>query len=840
MPLNVDLINAGRIYTNELFVDGQFVFSAKEITHSELLKLQKTNKLTEGRWYKITDFQTKYKVISKIYNEVTLPSFGEPLVSGPIEPLYVRALSKNKLQKETYSEAYPQDIIYYEIEDPFNEFGRPLTYNLNFENLPSGYYTDRVEYFEVMDPYDSTNFSQIIITFDNVGDIIDVKFNNTYYKENYQYRIYNYEGIYGFVTPLTIEKFGGDKGYITRRVDTINDISVQGDWRVIKYRRWAFEKLSGATTSGVFYTGEIVTGSVSGTKGYLDYYQGDGTNGSFGIKRNNASYFPTFGGQFQVGETITGEKSGAEATIISIDIDDIYEGKNPIPSNPGEINSENSLEFNSLVNPTSFPIVGYANQTLTFLQDTTTGIGVGFEVEIEFDSSGFIQNYIVINGGQNYNYNDLITTNDLGSGSINLKVNGTKFSELTFGVKCYVQSGTALYNGVEYNVGETFELISDLFSSLNPLEYFQQVGPTPVVVKKLWNCVCFDNGLPYDDFTIFNEALLKQGSIKNINFTLAGGNNDYWKFNGKEYSRSLTYLGTVIIRVCKDINVGALLDCSATSIRGLKSLDPERPGRVFETVFANFDGGGGNIQFDSELCCNVLCHSFNGEPLKVGRLSGLITTNQVGISDVEISEATEVTFGSEQSTYSSILKSKFICNLNNWFSTKNINYNNLFGEYNNWFVDGELINNNISVEGSTSITIKSNFKNNNITSIAFFGCIFESNFVNNQISVELFRDNIFSGFTAFNTINNSLFRNNIFQANFESNTFKGGQFIYNTNIINNFQKNNIGATINSTDFLTATHVYAPYNTLVYERPDGSVKLRFYDDSDNVVVDDITD
>jgi len=878
-------------------------FNVIDLTYNELKNRIDNNELIPGQWYKIIDFQTKYKVISKTYyNNVYLPSLEPNLQEGPIEPLIVRASNQNELQSVTYSETYPQDIIYYNIEDPFNEFGRPLTYNLNFENLPSGYYTDSVEYFEVIDPYDSTNFSQIVITFDNVGDIIDVKFNNPYYKENYQYKISNSEGVYGFVTPLTIEKFGGDKGYISRRVDTVNDISVQGDWRVIKYRRWAFEKLSGTTISGVFYTGEIVTGSVSGTKGYLDYYQGDGVNGSFGIKRNNASNFfgGTFGGQFQVGEIITGEKSGAEATIISIDIDDIYEGINPIPSNPGEISSENGLVFYSFINPTSFPIAGYSGQTLIFLQDSTTGVGSGLEVEIEFDSLGYMQNYVVINGGQNYKNNDLITTNDLGSGSINLKVDNTKYSELIPGVKCYVQSGTALYNGVEYNVGETFIPISTIWNSFNPLEYFQQVGSTPVVVKKLWNGVCFDNGLPYDDFTIFNEELLKLGyDVNNVNFTWDGeGNNDYWKFEGKEYFRSLTYLGTVVIRNCQNINVGALIDCSATSLRGLKSLDPVQLGRVFESVFANGDAGGGNIQFNGELCCNVLCHSFNGGKLNVDKLTGLITTNQVSISNVEIGFSYLVTFGSRQDLYSVISNSKFITELNNWFSTSSINNNYISGyRLFNWNIYSEFTGNQIVISPQNetpNITINNLFSNNsifiselmknltfndyftnntlNINNFVFnifnnefqYNTITSKNFVNtiaegefkynlidsdgfitnniydsfnyNQIKTNFFRENNFSGSVTNNIISSDNFQYNLFYSGLTKNKFIGDAF--ESNVINDdFKFNDIQTDVTGTTFNPGTHVYSDYNCIIFKNSDLNNRLSYYS-GDTLTVTDI--
>jgi hypothetical protein len=94
-----------------------------------------------------------------------------------------------------------------------------------------------------------------------------------------------------------------------------------------------------------------------------------------------------------------------------------------LPENaPGEIsNNFSAIDFNYPGNPNSFP-TGYGNSTLTFSQASTTGTGNGVQIQIQFNS-GNINSFSILNGGSGYFYNDIITTNNLGFGSLSFRVN---------------------------------------------------------------------------------------------------------------------------------------------------------------------------------------------------------------------------------------------------------------------------------------------------------------------------------------------------------------------------------------------------------------------------------
>jgi hypothetical protein len=77
---------------------------------------------------------------------------------------------------------------------------------------------------------------------------------------------------------------------------------------------------------------------------------------------------------------------------------------------------------NFTIDPTPFPIIGYANQTITFTQVSTSGDGVGFEIEILFDNNGDVSNTEVISAGEFYEIGDTITTTDEGDGALTITV----------------------------------------------------------------------------------------------------------------------------------------------------------------------------------------------------------------------------------------------------------------------------------------------------------------------------------------------------------------------------------------------------------------------------------
>lgn len=86
-------------------------FNAFAITYNELKSLKDAYQLEPGKWYKITDYQTIYLAgTDRSYNVVidTVPT---------VEPIIVQATSNNTLSLRGYSDARPNDIIYYDFDD---------------------------------------------------------------------------------------------------------------------------------------------------------------------------------------------------------------------------------------------------------------------------------------------------------------------------------------------------------------------------------------------------------------------------------------------------------------------------------------------------------------------------------------------------------------------------------------------------------------------------------------------------------------------------------------------------------------------------------------------------
>ena len=91
------------------YIEGKLSYKENKpisLSYSELYDLTQTSGLTVGQRYIINDYQTIY----------TQPVSNE-LLYGPTEPLMVEALTVNKLKNECYSTLFPQDIVYYDIEN---------------------------------------------------------------------------------------------------------------------------------------------------------------------------------------------------------------------------------------------------------------------------------------------------------------------------------------------------------------------------------------------------------------------------------------------------------------------------------------------------------------------------------------------------------------------------------------------------------------------------------------------------------------------------------------------------------------------------------------------------
>lgn len=79
-----------------------------ELTYSQIKTLQSTSGLRPGARYVITDFELKWW--NQSVNDTTVKS------SGVIEPLIVTAVNPSQISHIAYSQLYPDDIVYYDID----------------------------------------------------------------------------------------------------------------------------------------------------------------------------------------------------------------------------------------------------------------------------------------------------------------------------------------------------------------------------------------------------------------------------------------------------------------------------------------------------------------------------------------------------------------------------------------------------------------------------------------------------------------------------------------------------------------------------------------------------
>lgn len=87
-------------------INNKDIVAIVDITHSELLAAISESRLIPGMKYRITDYRTIHIINNTdVINE------------GGSEPLIVLALSNNVISSQVYSEAYPQDIIHYDINN---------------------------------------------------------------------------------------------------------------------------------------------------------------------------------------------------------------------------------------------------------------------------------------------------------------------------------------------------------------------------------------------------------------------------------------------------------------------------------------------------------------------------------------------------------------------------------------------------------------------------------------------------------------------------------------------------------------------------------------------------
>ena len=168
---------------------------------------------------------------------------------------------------------------------------------------------------------------------------------------------------------------------------------------------------------------------------------------------------------------------------------------------------------------------------------------------------------------------------------------------------------------------------------------------------------------------------------------------------------------------------------------------------------------------------------------------------------------------------------------------------NTIGNYFQVNTIGNGFSNNIIGNSSNNNTIGNNFYYN-IIGNSFNNNTIGNNFYYNIIGNSFIANTISNYFQA-NTIGNSFSNNTI--GNDSNNNTIGNSFISNT-IGNDFQLNTIGNSFNyntsednfnNINFSTSTHVYNSYNTTLFQNSANSMRLRYFNSSDQLVVTDPT-
>ena len=131
-------------------------------------------------------------------------------------------------------------------------------------------------------------------------------------------------------------------------------------------------------------------------------------------------------------------------------------------------------------------------------------------------------------------------------------------------------------------------------------------------------------------------------------------------------------------------------------------------------------------------------------------------------------------------------------------------------------------------------TIGNSFYSNDIKSY-FVTNIIGFNFDYNSID-QFFSNNLIAHSFYYNTIGKNFFSNTI-GSNFTYNNI-GHDFYYNT-IGNGFFGNTAEGGFNDVDFSTSTHVYNSYNITLFRNSANSMRLRYFNSSDQLVVTDPT-
>lgn len=126
----------------------------------------------------------------------------------------------------------------------------------------------------------------------------------------------------------------------------------------------------------------------------------------------------------------------------------------------------------------------------------------------------------------------------------------------------------------------------------------------------------------------------------------------------------------------------------------------------------------------------------------------------------------------------------------------------------------------------------------NVTGYRFRLNDIEDSFGTNKIG-EQFESNYLVGVFYGNTVETN-FGGNWVQSAFTGNVIKQGVSMSNCTTTDYFQNNIILTYLPSVDFSTATHVYQQYTCELVDRQDGTKRLKYMDNTDAIIVTDITD
>jgi hypothetical protein len=159
----------------------------------------------------------------------------------------------------------------------------------------------------------------------------------------------------------------------------------------------------------------------------------------------------------------------------------------------------------------------------------------------------------------------------------------------------------------------------------------------------------------------------------------------------------------------------------------------------------------------------------------------------------------------------------------------NFRYNIIASLFSGNFIANNFYYNNIGVAFQAN-NVGNDFNSNTVGNDCFSNTILHDCFYN--IIGHFFRNNNLSYSFTKNKVGNDFYNNTIgYGCNF--NDFKNG-FLFIT-AGNNLRLNTFEARISSVNLNSATHVYGDYNCIIFKRPDGTLKLSYYDNSDVLTI-----